>query len=110
MIIRVCVVDDDPRISEGVELLLSTDSRFKFVGSFQTAEAAVTEIPKLDPDVVLMDINLGGLGGPSGIDCVRELKRKVPQIQILMLTVYEDSDKVFNSLIAGATGSAQTRP
>src|SRR5262245_55271182 len=99
--IRVCVVDDDPRIGEGLELLFRPATGFTCQRCFQSAADALAEIPRLKPDVVLMDINLGG---PSGIDCVRELKRALPETQVLMLTVYEDSDKIFQSLIAGASG------
>ncbi|MCI0534975.1 MAG: response regulator transcription factor [Verrucomicrobiales bacterium] len=101
MSIRICIVDDDPRIGEALELLFHSAKDFACDGFFQTAQEALAQVPRLKPDVVLMDINLGGA---SGIDCVRALKRKVPEIQVLMLTVYEDSEKIFQSLIAGASG------
>jgi DNA-binding NarL/FixJ family response regulator len=74
---------------------------FSFVGSYRTAEEALIELPSKAPDVVLMDINLPQM---DGIECVRQLKTLIPTAQVLMLTVYEDSDKIFNSLLAGASG------
>src|SRR5204862_2653588 len=65
------------------------------------AEVALKEIPRHTPDVVLMDINLPGI---NGVECVRQLKSSFPSVQFLMLTVYEDSDSLFNSLKAGASG------
>jgi DNA-binding NarL/FixJ family response regulator len=71
------------------------------VGDYADAEAALKEIPHRPPDVVLMDINLPGV---NGVECVRQLKISLPAVQFLMLTVYEDSDSLFNSLKAGASG------
>jgi DNA-binding NarL/FixJ family response regulator len=68
---------------------------------YPDAETALKEIPRNPPDVVLMDINLPGIKGP---ECVRQLKTQLPFVQFLMLTVYEDSDSLFNSLKAGASG------
>ena len=73
----------------------------RLVGDYADAEAALKEIPHRTPDVVLMDINLPGV---NGVECVRQLKGSLPAIQFLMLTVYEDSDSLFNSLKAGASG------
>jgi DNA-binding NarL/FixJ family response regulator len=66
-----------------------------------SAREALANIPKEKPDVVLMDINLGGM---SGIECVRLLKPLVPETQVVMLTVFEDTDKIFSALAAGASG------
>lgn len=71
------------------------------VGSYESAEAALEGIPKLKPRLVLMDINLPGM---NGIECVRRLSEKVPDTQIVMLTLYDDNDDIFNSLSAGAIG------
>jgi DNA-binding NarL/FixJ family response regulator len=98
---RVCIVDDDPGISEALCLLFKTSEEVKCEGSFTTSETALREIPRLKPDVVLMDINLPGI---DGIECVRRLRQVLPKANILMLTVYEDSDKIFQSLVAGASG------
>src|SRR5436190_12683299 len=99
--IRVSMVDDDEWIREDLAQQLSQGGHCIFVGSHRTAEAAIAKIPKENPDVVLMDINLPKL---SGIDCVRKIKAVLPSVQVLMLTVYEDSDKIFQSLLAGASG------
>jgi DNA-binding NarL/FixJ family response regulator len=74
---------------------------YELSGSFISAESAISGIPKLKPNVVLMDINLGGM---SGIDCVRELKPKNPDILFMMCTVYEEDEKIFEALAAGANG------
>jgi len=74
---------------------------FTCVSSHRSAEAALEEIPKHRPDVVLMDINLPKM---SGIDCVRHLKGQLPGTHFVMLTVYEDADVIFKSLLAGAVG------
>ena len=71
------------------------------VGAFESAEAALAALPAERPDAVLMDINLPGL---SGIECVRQLKQVLPDVQVVMLTAFDDSDRVFESLQAGATG------
>lgn len=99
--VRVCVIDDDPRIGDGLRLLLKSARGFDCVGCFREGPEALRRLPSLETDVVLMDINLGST---SGIDCVRQLKRTLPGVQVLMLTVYEDSEKIFQSLKAGASG------
>ena len=99
--IRVCVVEDDPVVREQLVHQLNRAHGFTCVSSHRTAEAALEEIPKHPPDVVLMDINLPRM---SGIDCVRQLKGQLPATQYVMLTVYEDADVIFKSLLAGAVG------
>jgi DNA-binding NarL/FixJ family response regulator len=99
--IRVCVVEDDPVVREQLVHQLNRAHGFTCVSSHRTAEAALEEIPKHHPDVVLMDINLPRM---SGIDCVRQLKGQLPATQYVMLTVYEDADVIFKSLLAGAVG------
>ncbi len=101
MQIKVAIVDDDEGIRSGLSALIKRAAGLKLVGEFANGESAVKEIPKLLPDVVLMDINLPGM---KGYDCVRQLKTAHPAVQFLMLTVYEDSDSLFNSLRAGASG------
>lgn len=100
-IIRVAIVEDDEWVRENLARELGQNSGFSCLGAFRTAEAAIEGIPSLNPDVVLMDINLPGM---DGVQCVRRLKELCPDVQFLMLTVYEESDKIFNSLIAGARG------
>jgi len=100
-VIRVSIVDDDEGIRASLATLIRRAPAFKLVGDYPNGEVAVKEIPQHPPDVVLMDINLPGM---KGFECVRQLKSLVPRVQFLMLTVYEDSDSLFNSLKAGASG------
>ena len=97
----VFVVEDDKGLREQLVHILENATDVCCVGSSETAEEALEVIPKLSPDVVLMDIRLPGM---SGIDCVAELKRPFPSLQIIMLTVYEDSERIFRALKAGANG------
>ncbi len=101
MQIKVAIVDDDEGIRSAISALVRRASGLKLTGEFSDAESALKELPKLMPDVVLMDINLPGM---KGYECVRQLKGAQPTMQFLMLTVYEDSDSLFNSLRAGASG------
>ena len=101
MQIKVALVDDDEGIRASLSTLINRAPGFKLTGEFANAETALKEIPKSLPDVVLMDINLPGM---KGYECVRQLKAAHPTVQFLMLTVYEDSDSLFNSLRAGASG------
>jgi DNA-binding NarL/FixJ family response regulator len=99
--IRVALVEDDEEIRADLGRRISLWPGLGFAGAFADAESALTELPRCLPDVVLMDINLPGA---DGIECVRELKGKLPNTQFVMLTVYEDGDRLFNSLMAGASG------
>ena len=99
--IRVSIVEDDPKTREGFVKILRHAPEIVCLGAFASVKEAEREIPKIMPDVVLMDINLGS---GSGIDCVSALKRLHPQLQFLMLTTYDDSEMIFNSLRAGASG------
>src|SRR5436190_12538153 len=99
--IKVAIVDDDEGIRSSLATLIRRSPSLRLTGDYPDAESALKEIPKRAPDVVLMDINLPGM---KGFDCVRQLKAIVPKVQFLMLTVYEDSDSLFNSLKAGASG------
>ncbi|MFZ0826689.1 MAG: response regulator transcription factor [Verrucomicrobiia bacterium] len=101
MQIKVAIVDDDEGIRTSLATLIRRANAFKLTGDYSDAETALREIPRNPPDVVLMDINLPGIKGP---ECVRQLKKLLPTVQFLMLTVYEDSDSLFNSLKAGASG------
>lgn len=100
-IIRVAVVEDDPDLRAGLESLLSAAPGFACAGAWASAETALARLLSAAPDVVLMDI---GLPGMSGIDCIRELKRLQPKLQIMMLTVFEDHDRIYQSLATGASG------
>jgi DNA-binding NarL/FixJ family response regulator len=99
--IRVAIVEDDDDIRSSLATIVSRAHGFKLVGQFTSAEEALTKLPDSNPSVVLMDIQLPGM---NGIDCVRRLKTQLPSVQVVMLTVYEDSDQVFQSLRAGASG------
>jgi len=101
MTIRVAIVEDDRSVRENLAVLVNAAPGFSCVGSCASAETALAELPALRPEVVLMDIHLPGR---SGIECVARLKPLIPQAQIIMLTVEENSARVFESLQAGATG------
>ena len=101
MLIKVAIVEDDEGIRASLAALIRRTSALSLVGDYADAEVALKEIPRRPPDVVLMDINLPGM---NGVECVRELKTRLPTVQFLMLTVYEDSDSLFNSFKAGASG------
>lgn len=99
--IKVAIVEDIDAIRNGLSELISGSFGFKCVGNYSSAEEALIEIPKVSPEIVLMDIQLPGI---SGIECVRILKKEFPSILIMMLTVFENDDNIFESLKAGASG------
>lgn len=99
--IGICIIEDILDIQQGLRSVIESDDRLNWIRSFETAEEAIEQIPKLKPDVVITDINLPG---KNGIECVFELKNKYPGIQFIMFTIYEDNDQVFEALKAGATG------
>ena len=101
MSIDVGIVEDDPSIRESVASLINTASGFSCKQIFDSVESALEKIAEPHPDVLLMDINLGGI---SGIEGVRRMKGIFPEMHILMLTVFEENDKIFQSLCAGASG------
>jgi len=100
--ISVCIVDDSKELRDALREIISMAPGFTCTGSLGSAEEAITKIPKLKPDVVLMDINLGA--GQTGIDCVRNLKSQVAATNFMMCTVYEENEKIFEALNAGANG------
>jgi len=99
--VSVAIVEDDVGLLAALARLIDTEPGFVFLGGFSTTSAALAGIPPLDPDVVIMDINLPDI---DGVECVRRLKEICPRPHILMLTVYEDAEAVFSALRAGATG------
>ncbi len=99
--IRVAVVDDDEEIRANFVHQINRAGGFRLAGTFSSGEAACTELPRCKPDVVLMDINLPGI---DGVECVRRLKAQMPDTQFIMLTVYQDSNRLISSLTAGASG------
>ena len=101
MSISVSIVEDDAGIRSTLAKLINSSPGYRCVSHHGSAESALEEIPKLKPDVALMDINLPGL---SGVECVRRLKPLLPGTQVIMLTVYQNTEHIFNALAAGATG------
>ena len=99
--IRVALVEDQSGLRESLEKSLSTAQGMTLVGAFADAEQALENLPNLTPDVVIMDINLPGM---SGVECVRHLVEKIPSVMIVMLTVFDNSDAIFQSLKNGACG------
>lgn len=101
MKITVSIVEDDRRTRENLVTVLRRASGVSLLGAHPSGEAALAGVPQEKPEVVLMDINLPGM---SGVDCVARLKSQMPGLRVLMLTTYEDSHLIFNSLRAGASG------
>lgn len=99
--INVSIVDDEKQLRQSITTFVNGSPGFRCVSAYSTAEAALKGLPLDKPEVVLMDINLGGM---NGIECVERLKILMPTVQIIMLTVYEDTDQIFKALSAGATG------
>jgi DNA-binding NarL/FixJ family response regulator len=99
--LRVGLVEDDDRLRADFVQLIDSSGDMRCVGAYPSAEAALADLPSQTPDVVLMDINLPGM---SGIESVRRLRALVPAAQVMMLTVFDDTTSVFESLKAGASG------
>jgi DNA-binding NarL/FixJ family response regulator len=98
---NVSIVEDNEQLRGTLARVLNRSDGFRCLSQYADAESALQGLPKDQPDVVLMDINLPGM---NGVECVRQLKQNCPQIQIMMLTVYEDTENIFNALAAGASG------
>jgi DNA-binding NarL/FixJ family response regulator len=101
MAITVSIVEDNDQLRGTLARVISRAEGFRCLSQYANAEAALEALPKDRPDVVLMDINLPGM---NGVECVRRLKQLTPEIQSVMLTVYEDTENIFNALAAGAAG------
>jgi len=101
MSITLAIVEDLDEVREGLKQFISLNPEFIVLDTFQTAEEALYDLPQLNPDIVIMDINLPGM---SGIECIRQVKKKTPRTQFMMFTVYENDEKVFEALKAGASG------
>ena len=99
--ISIAVVEDDAAVRRSMQAILRQHASVQCVGTYGSAEEALQAIPALNPQMVLMDINLPGM---NGVECVRLLTEQLPKLQVIMLTVYDDDDDIFNSLAAGATG------
>ena len=98
----VAIVEDNNDIRQALEQIIESSDDFIFAGSCTTGEEAIEKLPRLNPKVVLMDIGLGD--GMNGIEVVRELKTLNPDILFMMCTIYEDDEKIFEALRAGANG------
>ena len=101
MPITVSIVEDNEKLRGTLARVIDRADGFRCASQYGSAEDALADLPKAKPEVVLMDINLPGM---NGVDCVRQLKAAVPGIQVMMLTVYEDTENIFNALAAGASG------
>ena len=99
--IKVVIVEDDKEILNSLLQLLASNSDITVIGKYLNAESFIAAFPKLDVDVVMMDI---GLPGKSGIQAVAEMKPQRPKVQYIMCTIYDDEDKIFSALCMGATG------
>lgn len=99
--ITVGIVEDDAGIRQSLEWLLKSSAKFSCVAACPSAEEALRVLPKAMPEVILMDINLPVM---SGIECTARMKELLPAVQVVMITVYDDADRVFNALRAGASG------
>jgi RNA polymerase sigma factor (sigma-70 family) len=99
--IKICIVEDLKEVRDGITSLLTFDERFEVLATFPDAEKAVEDLPAWQPDIVIMDINLPGM---NGIECIKKVKPQCPQSQFIMFTIYEDDEKVFEALNAGASG------
>src|ERR1700709_1555420 len=101
MTTTISIVEDNEKLRGTLAKVLGRAEGFKCVSVSGSAEDALADLPKVKPNVVLMDINLPGM---NGVECVRKLKVLLPQTQVMMLTVYEDTDNIFAALAAGASG------
>ena len=101
MSISIAIVEDLDAVRNGLKDFISLSTDFLVVGSFKSGEEAVQKLPGVKPDIVIMDINLPGM---NGIECIRQVKDKSPATQFMMFTVYENDEKVFEALKAGASG------
>ena len=101
MSIAVSIVEDNSQVRSSLAKLIDSSPGYRCLSKHGSAEEALKEIPGLRPQVVLMDINLPGI---NGVECARQLKPQLPGTQIIMLTVYQNTEHIFNALAAGATG------
>ncbi|HLH53101.1 MAG TPA: response regulator transcription factor [Verrucomicrobiae bacterium] len=101
MPITVSIVEDNDQLRATLARVISRAEGFRCLSQYGDAESALTGLLQEPPEVVLMDINLPGM---NGVECVRRLKQALPATQVVMLTVYEDTENIFNALAAGAAG------
>ena len=101
MPISVSIVEDSEKLRGTLARVINRADGFRCVSQYPSAEDALKDLPNVKPDVVLMDINLPGI---NGVECVRQLKKNLPEVQVMMLTVYEDTENIYDALTAGASG------
>ncbi len=101
MEIKIAIAEDDDKFRGTLGVLLGGTPGLRLIGMYRNGEEALEDIPNRIPDVVLMDINMPRM---DGIECVRRLKTKIPNLQVIMLTLYQDNARIFQSLEAGASG------
>lgn len=99
--ISVIIVEDMPDVRQKVKHIIDESKEFICLSTYANAENALEDLPKLKPDIVLMDINLPGM---TGIECIKKIKKKCPETQFMMFTIYENSEQVYEALAAGASG------
>ncbi len=99
--IRVTIFDDNLRVSDAIRMLVSGTEGFAFVGAYENCNHLIQNIETSQPDVILMDIDMPGM---DGIKAVKKIREQFPHLQVLMQTVFEDDDKIFDSILAGASG------
>jgi DNA-binding NarL/FixJ family response regulator len=99
--IAVSIVEDMKDIRESLQRMIGSAEGFLCLSTYGNAEDALKELPQINPDIVLMDINLPGM---NGIECIKKVKAVCPQMQFMMFTIFEDSEQVFDALAAGASG------
>lgn len=99
--IRIVIVEDNEAIKDGFALIINSFPKYYVVNSYTNCEAALKALKKDDPDIILMDIELPGM---NGIEGVRQIKKVIPQIDIIINTIHENQQQVFEALCAGASG------
>ncbi len=100
-VIRVSIVEDEKNLRKSFSEAIEKTPGYACIGLYPDAESAIAGIPRVPPDVVILDINLPGM---NGIECLRRLRPLVPDAKFLMFTVYDESEKIFEALVAGASG------
>ena len=101
MSIRVAIVEDNDDLRMSMKSLLKRSGRLRVIADYPDGESALADIVRQSPDVVLMDVKLPKM---DGVECVRLLKKSLPKVLVIMLTIHDDNDSLFNSILAGADG------
>lgn len=99
--IPVAIIEDNTQFREGLSFLINTSTDYRIKGEYGSSEAALADIFSLKPQIILMDIDLPGM---DGIACTGEIKKKLPESEIIIITALENSERVFEALCVGATG------